>query len=153
MKQLVMAGLVALTLLGSVAHAADTETTPRANAVNSDYAAGKKAVERKDWAGAVASFRKVVASEPNNADGYNMLGFSLRWMGKMDEAFAAYDRALSLNPKHTGALEYSGIAYLKAGQPAKADEQLAKIEKISGRTSEEYRDLAKAIGEYNAGKQ
>lgn len=153
MKKLVMTGMLALTLLGPVAYAAESETTPAANAVNRDYAAGKQAVEKKDWAGAVASFRKVVAAEPNNPDGYNMLGFSLRWMGKMDEAFAAYDRALQLNPKHRGALEYSGIAYLKAGDPAKANEQLARLETVAGKSSEEYRDLAKAIGEYNAGKR
>ena len=153
MKKLVMTGMLALALVGPVAYAAETETTPVANAVNRDFAAGKKAVERKDWAGAVASFRKVVAAEPENADGYNMLGFSLRWMGQMDEAFAAYDHALKLNPKHRGALEYSGIAYLKAGEPAKANEQLGRLENLGAKSSEEYRDLAKAITDYNAGKR
>jgi len=153
MKKFVMAGLLALSLIAPAVYAAETEDAPAANAANRDYAAGKQAVDRKDWASAVASFRKVVAAEPNNADGYNMLGFSLRWMGKMDEAFVAYDRALKLNPKHKGALEYSGIAYLKAGQPAKAKEQLAKLETIGGKNSEEYRDLDKAISEYNAGKR
>jgi len=153
MKKLVMAGMLALALVGQVAYAAETETTPVANAVNRDYAAGKKAVDRKEWASAVASFRKVVAAEPENADGYNMLGFSLRWMGQMDEAFAAYDRALKLNPKHRGALEYSGIAYLKAGEPAKANEQLGRLENLGAKSSEEYRDLAKAISDYNAGKR
>ncbi|HYS12907.1 MAG TPA: tetratricopeptide repeat protein [Burkholderiaceae bacterium] len=153
MKKLVMAGMLALALVGPAAYAAETETTPVANAVNRDYAAGKKAADRKDWAGAVASFRKVVAAEPENADGYNMLGFSLRWMGQMDEAFAAYDRALKLNPKHRGALEYSGIAYLKAGEPTKANEQLSKLESLGAKSSEEYRDLAKAISDYDAGKR
>jgi len=153
MKTLVIAGMLALTMLGPVAYAHESESTPVVNAGNRDYAAGKQAVEKKDWPAAVASFRKVVAAEPKNADGYNMLGFSLRWMGNMDEAFAAYDRALQLNPKHRGALEYSGIAYLKADEPTKANEQLAKLEKIAGKRSEEYRDLARAIGDYNAGKR
>jgi Flp pilus assembly protein TadD len=153
MKKLVMTGLFALTLVAPVAFAAETETTPTANSANRDYSAGKQAVERKDWSGAVASFRKVVTADPNNADGYSMLGFSLRWMGNMDEAFAAYDRALKLNPKHVGALEYSGVAYLKAGQPAKAKEQLARLETVGGKSSEEYRDLDKAITEYDAGKR
>ena len=153
MKKLVMTTMLALTLVGPVAYAADTESTPVANTQNRDYAAGKAAVERKDWSSAVASFRKVVAADPNSADGYSMLGFSLRWMGKMDEAFAAYDRALAINPKHVGALEYSGVAYLKADQPAKANEQLTKLEKFGGKNSEEYRDLAKAISDYNAGKR
>jgi Flp pilus assembly protein TadD len=152
-KKFVMAGVLALSVLGPVAYAAETESLPAVNLANRDYSAGKKAVERKDWATAVASFRKVVAAEPNNPDGYNMLGFSLRWMGKMDEAFAAYDRALALDPKHRGALEYSGIAYLKAGEPTRANEQLTKLENLAGKNSEEYRDLAKAISDYNAGKR
>jgi tetratricopeptide (TPR) repeat protein len=153
MKTLILTALLALGALAPAAHAADTETTAPANATNADYTAGKQAVERKDWAGAAASFRKVVAAEPNNADGYNMLGFSLRWQGKMEDAFAAYDRALSINPEHRGALEYSGVAYLKAGKPAKAQEQLARLEKLGAKTSEEYRDLAKAIADYTAGKR
>jgi Flp pilus assembly protein TadD len=153
MKTLLIAVLLALSLPAPFAVAAETESMPRVNAGNADYKAGKQAVERKDWAAAVASFRKVVAAEPNNADGYNMLGFSLRWMGKMDEAFAAYDRALSIDPKHRGALEYSGVAYLKAGQPAKAEEQLARLEKIGAKSSEEYRDLARAIADYTGGKR
>ncbi len=153
MKALVVAALLALPVLVPAAHAADTETTAPANAGNADYTAGKAAVERKDWTAAVASFRKVVAAEPNNADGYNMLGFSLRWMGKMDEAFAAYDRALAIDPRHRGALEYSGVAYLKAGRPAMAQEQLGRLEQIGARSSEEYRDLAKAIADYSAGKR
>ena len=153
MKRLVMAAVLVFSVLDRVAYAVDTETLPAANAENRDYVAGKKAVERKDWLAAVASFRKVVAAEPNNPDGYNMLGFSLRWMGRMDEAFAAYDRALAIDPKHRGALEYSGTAYLKAGDPAKANEQLTKLENIAGKNSEEYRDLAKAISDYNAGKR
>lgn len=153
MKTFVMTALLALSVLAPAAYAADSETTAPANAENQDYKAGRQAVERKDWPAAAASFRKVVAAEPNNADGYNMLGFSLRWMGRMDEAFAAYDRALSINPQHRGALEYSGVAYLKAGRPAQAQAQLARLEKIGAKSSEEYRDLAKAIADYTGGKR
>jgi len=153
MRKLVMTGMLALSLLGTVAYAAESEPSSPINSANRDYAAGKQAVDKKDWPTAVASFRKVVAAQPNNADGYNMLGYSLRWMGQMDDAFAAYDRALKINPKHKGALEYSGVAYLKAGDPEKANAQLVKLETIAGKNSEEYRDLAKAISEYNASKQ
>lgn len=153
MKNFALSALLVLSVLAPVAHAADTETTAPADAENADYLAGKLAVSRKDWATAVANFRKVVAAEPNNADGHNMLGFSLRWMGRMDEAFAAYDRALAINPQHRGALEYSGIAYLKAGKPAEAQARLARLEKVGAKSSEEYKDLAKAIAEFNAGKR
>jgi Flp pilus assembly protein TadD len=95
----------------------------------------------------VSSFNKVVAKNPKNADAYNYLGYSNRWMGKYDEAFAAYGKALALDPNHKGALEYSGIAYLKTNQKAQADAQLAKLQAICA-TCEETRDLAKAVAEY-----
>ena len=101
------------------------------------------------WIEALAadSFKKVVADNPKNADGYNLLGYSSRWLGKYDEAFAAYDKALAIDPKHKGALEYSGVAYLKVNQKAKAEEQLAKLKAICT-TCEETTDLTKAIAAY-----
>ena len=88
-----------------------------------------------------------MTDNPKNADGYNLLGYSSRWLGKYDEAFAAYDRALALDPKHKGALEYSGVAYLKVNQLAKAQEQLVKLKAICT-TCEETTDLTKAIGSF-----
>jgi tetratricopeptide (TPR) repeat protein len=76
-----------------------------------------------------------------------MLGYSTRWLGKYDEAFAAYDKALALDPKHKGALEYSGVAYLKVNQKEKAEAQLARLKAICT-SCEETTDLAKAIAAY-----
>ena len=151
MKKFTFKALIALPLLniglaGPVL-AADTETTPIANAKADDYAAGQKALSAKNWALAASSFKKVVAENPKNADAYNLLGYSSRWLGKYDEAFAAYDKALALDPKHKGALEYSGVAYLKVNQKAKAEANLAKLKTICA-NCEETTDLAKAISAY-----
>lgn len=127
--------------------AADTPSTPEENVKIDEYAAGQKALKAKNWALAAASFKKVVADNPKNADAYNLLGYSSRWLGKYDEAFAAYDKALALDPKHKGALEYSGVAYLKVNQKAKAEAQLAKLRAICV-SCEETTDLAKAISAY-----
>jgi Flp pilus assembly protein TadD len=112
-----------------------------------DFAIGKKAIAAKNWKLAADSFKKVVADNPKDADGYNLLGYSSRWLGKYDEAFAAYDKALALDPKHKGALEYSGVAYLKVNQKEKAQAQLAKLQAICT-SCEETTDLAKAIADY-----
>lgn len=140
--------LIAAVCAVGPARAADTESKPEANVANADFAAGKKAVAAKDWNGAVAAFDKVVKRDPKNADAFNMLGYSYRWLGKMDESFANYEKALALEPNHRGAHEYVGVAYLKVKQPAKAQEHLAKLEKICGKNCEEYKDLAKAIADY-----
>ena len=135
--------VLSLALAGA-ALAADTPTTPVQNARIDEFTAGKKAIDAKNWTQAAASFNKVVAQKPNNADAWNYLGYSNRWLGKYDEAFAAYNKALALDPNHKGALEYSGIAYLKTGQKAQAEAQLARLQAICA-SCEETADLAKAI--------
>ena len=129
--------------------AADTSPAPLESAKADDFAIGKKALAAKNWAVAADSFKKVVADNPKNADGYNLLGYASRWLGKYDEAFAAYDKALALDPKHKGALEYSGVAYLKVNQKDKAEAQMARLRAICS-SCEETADLAKAIAAYKA---
>lgn len=135
--------VLGLALAGAVP-AADFQTTPAQNVQIDDFTAGKKAIDAKNWAQAVSSFSNVVAKNPKNADAYNYLGYSSRWMGKYDDAFAAYGKALALDPNHKGALSYSGMAYLKTGQKAQADAQLAKLQAICA-ACEETSELAKAV--------
>lgn len=138
---------VASACLAGPVHAADTPTTPVENARIDDFAEGQKALAAKDWKRAAASFSKVVAQNPRNADAYNLLGYSNRWLGKYPEAFAAYDKALALDPNHKGALEYAGVAYLKVNQKDKAEAYLARLKAICAQC-EETTDLAKAIAAY-----
>ena len=147
----VLTSLLAAPMLGmamaGAALAADTSPATMESAKPDDFSIGKKAIAAKNWKLAAESFKKVVADNPKNADGYNLLGYSSRWLGKYDEAFAAYDKALALEPKHKGALEYSGVAYLKVNQKDKAEAQLAKLQAICT-SCEETTDLAKAIADY-----
>jgi Flp pilus assembly protein TadD len=134
------------------AFAAGTEETPAANVADTDFVAGKSAIQAKAWQAAITSFSKVVAREPNNADAHNYLGYANRWLGKMDDSFKHYNIALKLDPNHKGANEYIGVAYLKVNQPEKAQEHLARLERICGKKCEEYEDLAKAIAAYQPKK-
>ena len=61
LRTLIALPLLSLALSGQVM-AADTPTTPVENAKIDDYAAGKKALDAKNWAQAAASFKKVVAT-------------------------------------------------------------------------------------------
>ena len=66
------------------------------------------------------------------------------WGEKIGQAYA---KALKLDPKHTGALEYQGVLFIKLNQIDKAKANLALIKSICGNTTcESYVDLAKAIG-------
>lgn len=151
----VMQALMLAAVLGAgmpLAGARILETTPAANQEDADFSAGKKAVERKDWKGAVESLNKALARLPENADLHNLLGYSYRHLNDLDNSFRHYKEALRIDPKHRGAHEYIGQAYLKANQPEKAAEHLAELEKLGGKTCEEYRDLEKAIAKYNKQK-
>jgi len=127
-------------------------TTPAANNQNADFVAGKQAIDRKEWKAAVESLLKAEKSMPGNADVNNYLGYAYRHLGDLDNSFKYYKEALRIDPKHRGAHEYIGQAYLKAKQPDKAAEHLAALEKICGKSCEEYRDLAKAIANYDKAK-
>jgi tetratricopeptide (TPR) repeat protein len=87
-----------------------------------------------------------VAANPQSADAYTLLGYSFRNAGNYDRAGQAYARALKIDPRHTGALEYQGVMFVKLGQLDKARANLAKLKAIGGTGTEEYTDLAKAIG-------
>jgi len=116
---------------------------------NADATAGKQAVEAKDWKRAVELLTKAAAAEPNNAEIQNWLGFAQRKQGNLDAAFAAYDKALRLNPRLKAAHEYIGEAYLIAGNVPKAEQHLAELQKLCTPVPcEEYKDLRRAVDEY-----
>jgi len=149
MKTALSVTLCALALAApAVARADDSEFQPRASGAASDYDSGKIAIGRKDWKAAAAAFEAAARSDPNDADIQNLLGYSHRKLGNMNLAFRYYARALELNPKHLGAHEYVGEAYLMVNNPAKAREHLAALEKLCPAKCEERDDLRKALADF-----
>ena len=112
-----------------------------------DYAAGKQAIDAKDWSTAIMSLNSAALRDTRNADIQNYLGYAYRHAGQLDLAFRHYQRALQLNPRHRGAHEYVGEAYLIVNNLAKAEEHLAALQKICLIPCEEYADLKKKIAE------
>ena len=136
--------LAASLFVSTFAFAADTSPpTPK----DTEWEKAKTAIARKDWAAAQAVLEPYTAANPRSADGFNLLGYSLRNQKKYDDSLVAYKQALSLDPKHKGAHEYIGMAYIQMGQLDKAKEHLASLDKICPFSCEEYRDLKKAIAE------
>jgi len=146
-------GLLATGLLGPAGSADLPETPPPATAANTDLAAARAAVQQKQWAQASVLLQRVVANEPRNADAHNLLGYTYRWLGRMDESFAAYAKALEIDPNHRGAHEYLGVAYLKVGKPEQAEQHLAQLTRLCGSDCAETRDLAAQLADYKAGKR
>ena len=137
-----------LLLVPAVCWAADTDEGPAAAKLDPDFAAGKKAIASKDWNTAIKSLSSAALRDTRNPDIQNYLGYAYRNAGQMDLAFKRYERALQLNPRHRGAHEYLGEAYLLAGNLAKAEEHLAALQKICLIPCEEYGDLKKEIDAY-----
>lgn len=130
------------------AFAEPTEESPAASGLDPDYAAGKKAIMAKEWQLAIKSLLSAALRDTRNADIQNYLGYAHRNAGEMDLAFKHYERALQLNPRHRGAHEYLGEAYLMVNNLAKADEHLAALKKICLIPCEETEDLEKKIIAY-----
>jgi Flp pilus assembly protein TadD len=136
-----------------MAAADPTEADPDLASRDDDYAAGKQAVEKKDWTEAARRFKRAEMRHPENADLQNILGFSYRNMKQYDLAFQHYRNALTLDPRHRGAHEYIGETYLLTGDMAGARKHLAALREICLLPCEELTDLERAIAEYTGRSQ
>jgi tetratricopeptide (TPR) repeat protein len=136
--------LTFLLALGALNCAWGADTTPSAPE-DSEIKKAQALIARKDWSSAMPVLEAYVKANPKSADGFNLLGYSYRNLKKYDESLVAYKQALTLDPKHRGAHEYIGIAYVQMGQMDKARDHLAQLNKICTFSCEEYRDLKKAI--------
>ena len=143
----VLAGAGAMAAL----NAAYADPAPEESAqatLEPDYAAGLKAIEARNWSEAIRLLSSAALRDTRNADIQNSLGFAYRNSGDLSGAFLHYNRALTLNPRHRGAHEYIGEAYLMIGNRAKAEEHLAALKKICLLPCEEYGHLEKKVADY-----
>lgn len=115
------------------------------SAKDADYMAAEQAVKAQNFTAAIPLLQNVVQRDPKNADAWNYLGFSNRKLGNFPEALADYEKALAIDPDHLGANEYLGELYLQTGDMPKAQERLAKLDKLCTFGCEEYRTLKAAI--------
>jgi len=122
--------------------------TPDWAALDPDFAAGKRAIGRGDWEGAIGALAAAALRDDRNAEIQNHLGYAYRRLRQFDPAMLHYRRALALNPRHRSAHEHLGEAYLAQGDLAKAREHLAALEQVCLIPCEEYDDLKRAIAEY-----
>ena len=110
----------------------------------------KVAIAQEDFDRALEYLEQVRDDDPNNADAWNLTGFSLRKTGKYEASEKAYTKALLIDPKHSQAIEYMGELYLTLNKPAKAEALLARLEDLCTFNCKERNMLAKAIREYKS---
>jgi tetratricopeptide (TPR) repeat protein len=110
------------------------------------YSLGYWQAKRGEYQVALETLR----SAPDAADPRveTMIGFSLRKLGRTEEAMAYYQRVLTKYPERTTTRQYLGEAYLQMGAPDQAKEQLAEIAKRCGVACEDYQLLSQEIDKY-----
>jgi len=129
------------------AFAADYEPSP---AAADKLAPARAQIAAKQWRGAIDELKKI--NDTGSADWNNLMGYSMRKakVPDYDAAEMYYGEALRIDPKHRGALEYSGELYLMKGDLAKAEERLATLDKVCRLPCAEYTDLKKAVAAFKA---
>jgi tetratricopeptide (TPR) repeat protein len=113
-----------------------------------DLVAGVAAIKASDFPAAIRLLRGAVARDATSADAYNWLAYATRRNGDPAASIPLYEKALTLDPRHRGAHEYIGEAYLALDNLPKAKEHLGRLDKLCFLPCAEYRDLKKAVQAY-----
>ena len=137
----------ALALTIGPAFAADSSY---GNVATDSLTPARTLIAEKKWGSAIDELKRV--NETRSANWNNLMGYSLR-KGPAPELEAAeryYNEALRIEPKHRGALEYSGELYLMKGDLAKAEQRLAQLDKACFMPCEEHSNFKQAMQKFKS---
>ncbi len=104
-------------------------------------AGSKLAKDGKDRE-ASAVLTGVVEKTPTDVEAHNMLGYSYRNLKDYPMAATHYRAALSLDPRHKGALNYYGELFLSTGDLVSAQEMLDRLAQVCPAGCPERDELA-----------
>ena len=154
-KILILLLLISFNVSGAGTESSVNDSTTTSDQINSLYELAEKHIYNKKYDKSLKLLKKLTKREDlgtRRADIYNLLGFSYRKLDnpELDKSFAAYMMALELDPEHPGAHEYLGELYLMRDQKDEALKMLSKLESLVGKNAEEYKDLLKAIENYQS---
>jgi tetratricopeptide (TPR) repeat protein len=119
------------------------------------YKAAMRAYEQQDWARALDYFNQVLYSEPASADIHYHIGEIYRFQGLTEQASAAYDASIQINPNYAPAYLGKGRAFLMVNPPKvnKARQNFEKALELDPLQYEAYFELASlALAEGDADK-
>lgn len=163
MRAAVTTGVAVLGLLvsgaalaaGGGGGGADLTSTPAAVSKPQDpnFVKAKAMIQAQDYRNALPLLQQVVASDARNADAYNLMGYAARKSGDANGSLQFYNQALAIDPKHIGAHEYIGEAYLQLDRLPEAEQHLARLDSICVFGCTEYRQLKAAVANYKAGRK
>jgi hypothetical protein len=145
-------GRIALVLAGLVVAASPWVTSLQAAERPSlrdapDLTGIRGLIKVEKFAEAITELDKMVAFGAEHADIFNLLAFSQRKSGDLNNAAINYRKALALEPDHLGALEYQGELFVMLKDMPAARANLARLVALCPSGCEEREDLEKAIAE------
>ena len=151
MKTAITRILITTALLFAMSNTFAADTQPSPQPAPDKFSAVRAQIAANNFPGAIDELKRINAT--GDADWNNLMGYSLRKGATPDFAGAEkfYNEALRIDPKHLGALEYSGELYLQTGDLARAEQRLAALDKACFFGCSEYSDLKKAIAQYKGG--
>jgi len=115
-RRLVLATSLAFLCFSGVTHAMGGDDPPEAADADglSSYQLGAQLIDEGQFVRARAALEDAVREDPRNPDALNLLAYSQRKSGQLDEAIETYKQALALRKRFPQAREYLGEAYLEA---------------------------------------
>lgn len=127
-----------------------TGTTPANSESASALAEGRQAFSRQEYPKAIEAFKKVLATDPDNAEAHSYMGFILMQAGHGDGALMAFEKALSRAPNFPMALWGKGMTlYQDKKDFAGAREIFERLMNLMP-PGEERNEVAKVLAEMPA---
>ena len=128
---------------GTTSDAGEDDTLPVAQKVTGSFADGEAAYRAKKYADAMAIFAGYTERRPNNAWGHYMLALSAWKSGDAKQAEFAFEKALSVDPRHTKSLVNLGRVFIEQKRYDEAIERLARAGEIDSESAEVQRLLGR----------
>ena len=126
---------------------------PSSNVTN-ELTEAQLLIDRKDWTGALVELKRALRKDRKNADVHNLMGYSYRKSGQLEEAFDSYRTALRLDSQpprrariHRRGLSAGQSARQGARAPRGAEAHLRRAAARSTRTSRRRSQPVAAPGE------
>src|SRR3984893_12611997 len=110
----------------------DPSPSQQAKPVDPSFTRAKAMIEARDYQGSLPLLQQVVVKDARNADAYNLMGYATRKAGNPNGSRKYSQQALPIDPRHIGAHEYIGEAYLMLDRPADAEQHLARLHFLCG---------------------
>lgn len=107
--------------------AAASAAAPAAPVVSAEQQQAQRLLQANDFAGAAQLLAPLVEREPDNARAWRMLATASLRLKQYDQAIAAYERSLVLEPSFAAARYNLGVAYALKGDREHAFATLAAV--------------------------